>query len=172
MPLLRHKQLERRPWHKRLSKDRARRVRQLCGQISAPPKEGSQRDLENRLERLNACCLKMEHSYQCSQCAADGIPNQGILDAGHIYPKGKYPGGKFLYENLIPQCRFHNELHISKPEILFTFYQDKLGEDALIKLHERVLSMPRRMSVEWLESEIEKREIQIAELECHISAMV
>jgi hypothetical protein len=164
--------LKRTPFRKKLSSNHARRLRQLRGIISAPPKEGSRRDLEKKLESLNAKFVKMRDGFECCQCRADGVPTNGFLDAGHIYPKGDFPGGKYLVENILSQCRAHNLRHINHPEFLFSFYQNEHGPDALIALHEKVLAMPRRMSMEWLKAEIAEREIQIAELECHLSAMV
>ncbi|HKS27773.1 MAG TPA: hypothetical protein VJS44_08135 [Pyrinomonadaceae bacterium] len=171
--LTRKVRLERGPWRKRLSSDPRKRAQQVRGDMpTAERVAGSRKDLEDTLEKLNARCLKMEHHFQCQQCAEDGLPNQGILDAGHIYPKGQFPGGKFLYENLIPQCRYHNELHIGQPHFLFDFYQEKHGPEALEKLHQKVLAMPRRMSIEWLVEQIAEREQAISALECHLAAMV
>lgn len=157
---------------KKVARDRVARLRRLVGDITAPAKEGSRKDLEDKLERLNAKYVKMRDGYQCQQCAADNVPTEAPLDAGHIYPKGLYPGGKFLVENILAQCRQHNLLHINRPELLMTFYQQLHGEDALIALHEKVLAMPRKMSTDWLQEQIAEREQQIAELECHLSAMV
>lgn len=171
-PLHRHKQLARKSFKKRLPKDRIARLRRLAGQIGAPPKEGSRKWLEKRLESLNAKFVKMRDGYQCLQCASENELTEPPLDAGHIYPKGLYPSGKFLTENLVAQCRRHNLLHINRPELLMTFYQQQHGEDALTRLHEKVLAMPRRMENDWLESEIKQREIQISEMECYLSAMV
>jgi 5-methylcytosine-specific restriction endonuclease McrA len=164
--------LKRSPWKKKLSSDRTRRVRQLRGEISGPPKEGSRRWYEKRLESLNAKYVKMRDGYECVQCRTDGARTDTILDAGHIYPKGDFPGGKFLTENLVAQCRTHNLRHINHPEILMSWYQRERGEDALIALHEKVLEMPRKMSIEWMVEQIAEREKQLAELEVHLAAMV
>jgi hypothetical protein len=142
------------------------------GKISAPPKEGSRRWLEKKLESLNAQFVKMRDGYECVQCRTDGVRTDTILDAGHIYPKGLFPGGKLLVENLVAQCRHHNTVHIGRPELLMCWYEESHGEGSLEKLHEQVLAMPRRMTTEWLIEQIAERERMIDELENHLAAMV
>jgi hypothetical protein len=132
---------------------------------TAKPKEGSRRDLEHRLESLLAKRVKMRDGYQCRQCAFDGAPTMGLLDAGHIYPKGKFPGGKFLVENIVAQCRAHNTRHIDRPEFMFLWYEAEHGEGSLARLHAEVLAMPRKMSIEWLTQAIWECEEAIAEME-------
>ena len=87
------------------------------------------------------------------------------LDAGHIYPKGKFPGGKFLYPNLAAQCRRHNLLHVRRPECMFLWYQARHSPEALEALHALVLAQPRRQSIEWLERAIKECEEAIAVME-------
>jgi hypothetical protein len=140
-----------------------RRVAKRLG--TAKPREGSRRDLERRLESLLAKRVKMRDSWQLRQCSFDGVPTQGPVDAGHIYPKGKFPSGKFLVENIVAQCRTHNTRHISRPEFMFLWFEAEHGKGSLEKLHALVLSMPRKMTVEWLASEIEKSERAIADME-------
>lgn len=132
---------------------------------TAKPQTGSRRDLEQRLASSRAKEVKMRDGYQCRQCRFDGAHTQGILDAGHIYPKGKFPGGKFLATNIVCQCRRHNEIHISRPEMMFTWYQREHGAEALERLHAIVLAQPRRQSIEWLRAEIEASEAAIREME-------
>lgn len=132
---------------------------------TAKPQEGSRRDLEQRLESSRAKEAKMRDGYQCRQCRFDGAPTQGLLDAGHIYPKGKFPGGKFLIENIVGQCRRHNQLHIRQPAFMFTWYQSECGPEVLEKLHALVLSMPRKQSLEWLRAQIQESESAIKEME-------
>lgn len=129
------------------------------------PDEGSRRDLEQRLASSLAKRVKMEAGHQCEQCRFDGAPTVPPLDAGHIYPKGKFPGGKFLYSNLAAQCRRHNLLHIRRPEFMFVWYQQAHSPKALEQLHALVLSMPHKMSLEWLREQIAACEEAIAEME-------
>lgn len=129
------------------------------------PEAGSWKDLADKLESLLAQRVKMRDGQQCVQCRFDGAPTVPPLDAGHIYPKGKFPGGKFLVENIVAQCREHNTRHIRRPECMMTWYQCELGEEALEKLHALVLAQPRRQSVEWLQARIEECEKAIAEME-------
>jgi hypothetical protein len=140
-----------------------RRVAKRLG--TAKPREGSRRDLEQRLMSSRAKEVKMRDGYRCCQCSFDGVPTQGPVDAGHIYPKGKFPSGKFLVENIVAQCRTHNTRHISRPEFMFLWFEAEHGKGSLEKLHALVLSMPRKMTVEWLASEIEKSERAIADME-------
>lgn len=132
---------------------------------TAKPKEGSQRDLEQKLESLLAKRVKMRDGYQCCQCRFDSAPTVGLLDAGHIYPKGKFPSGKFLVENVVGQCRRHNQIHIGRPEFMFIWYEAENGEGSLSKLHALVLAQPRRQSNEWLTRAIEECEEAIADME-------
>jgi hypothetical protein len=132
---------------------------------TAKPKPGSRRDLEQKLGSLLAKRVKMRDGFRCRQCAFDGAPTQGLLDAGHIYPKGKFPGGKFLESNVVAQCRTHNTRHIARPEFMLTWYQAEHGPEALEALHALVLSMPRKMTVEWLAQAIEECEEAIADME-------
>jgi hypothetical protein len=129
------------------------------------PEPGSRKDLEDRLASSLAKRVKMEAGYQCEQCRYDGAPTVPPLDAGHIYPKGKFPGGKFLYANLASQCRAHNLRHIDRPEFMFVWYQRVHGPEALESLHALVLAQPRRQSIEWLKRVIEESEGAIAEME-------
>jgi 5-methylcytosine-specific restriction endonuclease McrA len=162
LPLRRKGSLKRAAWH----------TRRRRAMLAKPPREGSQRFYEKRLESLNARYVKMRDSFECVQCRADGVMTETVLDAGHIYPKGLFPGGKFLVENLVAQCRKHNTIHIDRPDFLMLWYQREHGPDALIALHEKVLAMPRKMSAEWLQEQIAEREKQIEELDCHLAAMV
>lgn len=132
---------------------------------TAKPQAGSRRDLEQRLSSLLAQRAKMRDGQRCSQCTFDGAPTRGLLDAGHIYPKGKFPGGKFLESNLVAQCRNHNTIHISRPEMMLTWYQKEHSPEALEALHALVLSMPRKMPLDWLRAEIEASEAAIDEMQ-------
>lgn len=132
---------------------------------SKKPEPGSWKDLADTLESLLAKRVKMRDGFQCVQCRFDGAPTRGLLDAGHIYPKGKYPGGKYLIENLAAQCREHNTRHIARPEFMFLWYEAEHGPGSLERLHALVLAQPRRQSVEWMRSKIQECEEAIAELE-------
>lgn len=129
------------------------------------PEAGSWKDLEQTLESLLAKRVKMRDGFQCRQCRYDGAPTRGLLDAGHIYPKGKFPGGKFLIENIVAQCRDCNTRHIHRPERMFLWYEAEQGEGSLEKLHALVLAQPRRQSIEWLRARIEESEAAIKEME-------
>jgi hypothetical protein len=104
-----------------------------------PPKPGSKRAVRDELDSVDAQIVKPRDGYWCVQCRTDGVPNQGILDAGHLYPKGKFPGGRFLLENLFAQCRFHNQLHIGSPMVFMTWYQETYSPEQLQALHKEVL---------------------------------
>lgn len=139
---------------------------------SKKPEEGTYDWYAKELECANARYVKLRDGYRCRQWGDAKIKCEGPLDAGHVYPKGRFPGGKYLPENLIAQCRAHNNAHIGEPSILFDWYEEANGEGALEVLHRRVLSMPRRMSLEWLKEQLAERTRQIEELECHFEAMV
>lgn len=129
------------------------------------PEEGSRRDLEKQLESLLAKRVKMRDGYQCRQCRYDNASTVPPLDAGHIYPKGKFPGGKFLVENIVAQCRRHNTIHISRPEFMLTWYQNEYSPEALEELHALVLAQPRGQSIEWLQARIKECEEAISEMQ-------
>ncbi len=137
---------------------------------TAKPKEGSRRDLEQKLESLLAKRVKMRDGQQCVQCRFDGAPTTPPLDAGHIYPKGKFPGGKFLVENIVAQCRDHNTKHIGRPEYMMLWYEAEMGDGARERLHGLVLAQPRRQSLEWLRAKIQECEEAIAEMELLVVA--
>jgi hypothetical protein len=132
---------------------------------TARPKEGTWKWYADKLESLLAKRVKMRDGYRCRQCAFDGAPTQGLLDAGHIYPKGKFPGGKYLVENIVAQCRDHNTKHISRPEYMMLWYETEHGEGSRERLHALVLAQPRRQSVEWLTAQIVECERAIAGME-------
>lgn len=174
MPLVRHTPMKR----SRLSPGAARLALSgnLGGQYSTlkrgrkplgtkKPEPGSWKDLADTLESLLAKRVKMRDGQQCRQCRFDGAPTRGLLDAGHIYPKGKFPGGKFLVENLVAQCRAHNTRHISRPEFMFLWFEAEHGEGSLPRLHALVLAQPRRQSIGWLAERIKECEEAIAEME-------
>jgi hypothetical protein len=139
----------------------------------AKPREGSLRELKARLETLNARYVKLRDGMRCVQCKADGVPNQGILDAGHLYPKGKqeFKAGHYLVENLFAQCRHHNTVHIDRPEYFLLWFQKEHGAERLEEIHALAVS-DWRPDREWLTEQIAERERQIAELEAHYEAMV
>jgi hypothetical protein len=141
--------------------------------VRRAPREDSKRALAAKLESLNARYVKLRDGMECVQCKADGRPTRGILDAGHLYPKGTqgFKAGKYLVENLFAQCRYHNTVHIKQPVFFLDWYIAENGFDALEALHRRCVS-DWRPNVEWLRGQIEERERQIAELETHYSAMV
>lgn len=148
----------------RRSRERIRRsVAKRLG--TKKPEPGSWKDLADKLESLLAKRVKMRDGYQCVQCRFDNAPTVPPLDAGHIYPKGKYPGGKYLSENIVAQCRVHNSRHIARPEFMFLWYEAEHGEGSLAALHALVLAQPRRQSAERLESKIKECEEAIAEME-------
>jgi hypothetical protein len=133
---------------------------------TARPRKGSRRELEKQLESLNARYVKLRDGQECVQCKADGQPTRGLLDAGHLYPKGTqgFKAGKYLVENLFAQCRYHNQIHISQPAYFVDWFIETHGFEALEALHARCTSdwRPER---EWLLEQIEERERQIEELE-------
>jgi hypothetical protein len=132
---------------------------------TAKPKEGTWKWYADKLESLLAQRAKMRDGYQCRQCCFDGAPTQGQLDAGHIYPKGKFPGGKYLIENIVAQCRDHNTKHIGRPEYMMLWYDAEHGDGARERLHKLVLAQPRRQSIEWLKQAIEESEAAIKEMQ-------
>lgn len=138
---------------------------------TAKPREGSKRELMAKLENLNARYVKLRDGMECVQCKADGQPTRDILDAGHVYPKGKFPAGKFLVENIHAQCRTHNMIHIEQPVFYLDWFIAANSFDALDALHRRCVS-DWRPDRTWLLEQIEERETQIAEFEAHYSAMV
>jgi hypothetical protein len=131
---------------------------------TAKPRPGSLRELKATLETLNARYVKLRDGQQCGQCAADGVPNQGILDAGHLYPKSVFRATKFRVEAIYAQCRFHNMLHCSRPEYFLMWFQKEHGQERLEDVHALAVS-DWRPDREWVLSEIALRESQIEELE-------
>lgn len=165
--------LTRQPYHKGfkpreagLSARRTRMRRNFKKRLgTAKPREGSRRDLEKKLECLLARHVKVRDGFRCRQYGDPKIQCRGPLDAGHVYPKGRFPGGKFLASNIQAQCRAHNTAHVSRPEIMFTHYEESNGPGSLERLHAEVLAAPRKQPVEWLQSEIERIEAATKELE-------
>jgi hypothetical protein len=134
------------------------------------PKPGSRRALRDELDTVDAQIVKPRDEYWCVQCRTDGVPNQGILDAGHLYPKGKFPGGRFLLENLFAQCRFHNQLHIGSPMVFMTWYQETYSPEQLQALHKEVLKPAP--SLETMVRLLAEREHLLSEMRAHMGAMV
>jgi hypothetical protein len=67
------------------------------------PQKSAQKDEIDRLSRLlKAVVLRRFRN----RCVGPFIRHSPILDASHIFPKGKYPLSRFLIENLILQCRW------------------------------------------------------------------
>jgi hypothetical protein len=139
-----------------------RRVAKRLG--TAKPREGGKRDLEKRLESLNARFVKLRDEQRCVQCLEDGVPNQGVLDAGHLYPKSVFRATRLRLEVLFSQCRYHNLLHCRRPEYFLQWFQRKHGEEALERLHELAVS-DWRPDREWLVEQIAARERAIADME-------
>lgn len=140
---------------------------------TAKPRAGSKRELEKKLENLNARYVKLRDGQECVQCKADGRPTRGILDAGHLYPKGEqgFKAGKYLVENLFAQCRYHNNVHIDQPNYFMDWFIQAHSFEALDALHARCTS-DWRPDADWLREQIEERERQVAELEAHYEATV
>jgi hypothetical protein len=134
------------------------------------PKPGSRRALRDELDTVDAQIVKPRDEYWCVQCRTDGVPNQGILDAGHLYPKAKFPGGRFLLENIFCQCRFHNTLHIGSPAVMMTWYQDTYSPERLQALHEAVLRPA--LTREELTILLPERMKMLDEIRAHVGAMV
>jgi hypothetical protein len=100
---------------------------------NAPP-EGSRRWLRDRLDSLTAQIVKMRDRHRCVQCGGTWM-----IDCGHVYSR-RYEATRWDLANCHAQCRSHNTIHISRPELYLTWYQERFGEDALIEMHERAVS--------------------------------
>lgn len=150
---------------------RGKATRRRKSIYAAKPREGSRRALLKELESLTAKFVKLRDSHQCQQCLFDGVASEGVIDAGHLYPKGKFPATKFDVDNIFAQCRAHNMLHIRQETYMFTWYLETHDQAELEALHARAVS-GKRLTDDDLRELIAERTRQIEELECHYAAMV
>jgi len=137
-----------------------RRAKLAEAKAQRPP---TYRDLEKQLRALTATYVKLRDGHTCQQGLADGVICDGIMDAGHIYPSGKFPYFKFEPDNIVCQCRQHNKLHIGRPDVMMCWYQRTRGEEALERLHQRAVSATRPTRDDLLRM-IDERTKQIDEL--------
>lgn len=143
--MLRHKRLKRGPMkrgtkglHARKSADqKVRTLRRRRSLASSVPRVDSRRDYERSLGRLNPQIVKIRDGFECRQCLLDGVRRSEILDSGHLYPRSSFPAGRFLLENLMTQCRFHNLLHMRQPAFMFNAYLLTHTQEELEALHAR-----------------------------------
>lgn len=129
--------LRRTRMRQKLPHDRIQRLRKLCGNISAPPKEGTRRWLKARLDQLTAQIVKVRDGHRCVICGS-----AFMIDCGHIYTRGHLPTRWDIQPNgnCHAQCRDCNTRHINRPEIYLLWYQDKFSPEELSALHDRAYS--------------------------------
>jgi hypothetical protein len=101
------------------------------------PRPGSLRDLRRQAKRLVARAAKMRDGHLCRQCVKDGVAKSDIIDAGHLFPRSVFKGTEFDVEAVFGQCRFHNTLHISRPEYMVLWFKGEFGQERYDELHHR-----------------------------------
>jgi hypothetical protein len=138
-----------------------RRSRKALG--TKPPRPGSLRELKKELESLNAQYVKLRDGMACVQCYEEGVSTAYPLDAGHLYPKSVFKATHYRVEAIFAQCRRHNTLHCSRPELFLDWYVRRHGFEALEAIHRLAVS-DWRPDREWLLGMIEERKEQIAGL--------
>jgi len=139
---------------------REKRERLQAARAERPP---TYRQLEKKLKGLVATRVKLRDGHRCQQGLTDGVICDGVMDAGHIYPAGKFPYFKFEPDNIVCQCRQHNTLHIGRPDVMLCWYQKVHGEDALVELRARAVAATRPTRDDLLRM-IEENEREIAVL--------
>jgi hypothetical protein len=148
-----------------------KRPRRNYGGIrTTAPRPGSLRELRKRAGSLVAQAAKMRDGHQCRQCLDEGRPSSGVIDAGHLYPKGTFKGTAYSLDNVFGQCRYHNQLHIAQPAYFFDWYLRHHTQEQLDELHARAVGpTPSR---EQLQTIIAELTVRVEEMRCHQDSLV
>lgn len=117
--------------------DKAARRRRRRGMFAVKRKPGERVAVERKLRALDPQIVKSRDGYECNQCRFDGVRRSEVLDCGHLYPRSSFPAGKHLLENQFAQCRFHNTLHVHRPEYMMNWYLATHTQEQLDELHAR-----------------------------------
>lgn len=143
------------------AKRRQHRQRLREARAERPP---TYRQLDKQLHSLDAVVVKMRDGHVCQQGLMDGVICEGIVDAGHLFPRSVLPYFKHDLRNIYAQCRYHNELHIGQPAFMATWFQRRFGEEAFEALHAEAVAATRPTRDDLLRM-IAEREEQIAEFQ-------
>ncbi len=72
-------------------------------------------DSQGKIDHLSRLLkVAVLHRYH-NRCVGPLMTHSSILDASHIFPKGKYPLARFLIENVVLQCRTCHEWYGNNP---------------------------------------------------------
>jgi hypothetical protein len=66
--------------------------------------------------------------------------HSSILDASHIFPKGKYPLSRFLIDNVILQCRRCHDWYGASPSAGAEWIERYLGTRKYRQLEQQVMN--------------------------------